>query len=77
MTAVRRLGVAWSLSCRTPRLHRRKVIYDNGYHHLDYMLSRDPELAKSQHVMIDELHAKGQTSCASSFDTGVFLFGEW
>jgi hypothetical protein len=53
----------------------RKVIYDNCFHLLDYMLNRDPEWAKSQRVMIDELHAKGHTSCASSFDTGVFLFG--
>ena len=48
----------------------RTVIYDNGCHLLDYALNRAPAWAKQLRILIDELHAKGHTSCANSFDTG-------
>lgn len=58
-----------------PQLPMR-VVYDSGCNFLQYALNRDPEWAASVRVFVDELHAKGHTNCAASYDTSVRL-NEW
>ena len=55
----------------TPK--RRKVVYDNACHLLDYALNRAPEWSADLQPLVDQFHAAGHTSCARSLNTGVFL----
>lgn len=58
-----------------PANQSMRIVYDNGCNFLQYALNRDPVWAASKRVFVDELHAKGHTNCAASFDTGEVLHG--
>lgn len=50
---------------------RRRVVYDNSCHLLDYSLNRLPEWTELMQPLIDAFHANGHTSCAQSLNTGT------
>ena len=57
-------------------LKRRKTVYDNACHLMDFSLNRAPEWTELMQPLIDAFHASGHTSCARSFNTGhASLYG--
>lgn len=43
-------------------------VYDNGCNHAHYVLNREPHFFMDMHQLIDAMHFRAHTSCATSFD---------
>jgi hypothetical protein len=50
-----------------------RLVYDNACNALTYALNRDPQFARQLRIVVDKLHFKGHTACATSLDSGVPL----